>query len=143
MESPQHEDVSSMMQVEAVVQGCVNWMQSHFPCMANSKSIKAQFEDITRIVRADDETLLLGMSLLMRYVDAHSGLPGKESEVVYLVVIALHLAQKVTRDQPIFNAIHCWSWHLSGHNLSRLALALALPRDLVEICLTPYLAFSS
>ncbi|KAJ4452634.1 hypothetical protein PAPYR_13144 [Paratrimastix pyriformis] len=137
----------------------VNWMQSFFPSLANSRRLKAQLEEIANISRADDVTLMLGLSLLLRYLNAAG--PelvrehGRESEIFYIVLLSLHLAQKVTKDKPIFNGSLCkalhlrperllfnelqilqtlgWSCNLSMHDLNQLALALALPRDSLEI----------
>ncbi|KAJ4452937.1 putative actin-related protein 10 [Paratrimastix pyriformis] len=116
-----------------------------FPSLANSRRLKAQLEEIANISRADDVTLMLGLSLLLSTV-SECCWPGtragtwKESEIFYIVLLSLHLAQKVTKDKPIFNGILQtlgWSCNLSMHDLNQLALALALPRDSLEICLSP------
>ncbi|KAJ4462139.1 hypothetical protein PAPYR_1319 [Paratrimastix pyriformis] len=138
------------------------WMQVSFPALQNSRVLHSQLAECCRICRADDEILLVAFSLLVRYLEATGpellAEHPKESEIFYLVLLMLHLAQKICSDQPIFNGSLCralhlrterllfnelrilssvnWSFHLTRKDVAVLAEALQYPVAYIEFRLS-------
>ncbi|KAJ4456651.1 putative N-terminal acetyltransferase B complex catalytic subunit NAA20 [Paratrimastix pyriformis] len=141
------------------------WARCTFPTLTSSTALLTQLEDLCKALRADDDVIIVSFSFLMKYLNV-TGLEilqshTKESEVFYLILLALNLAQKSIYDAPIPNVAICeafhlkpdrmmeneckimqvldWSTSLTAEDVRRLSTTLGYPEKPLFTRLTPYL----
>eukprot|EP00708_Paratrimastix_pyriformis_P004270 GAFH01003122.1.p1 GENE.GAFH01003122.1~~GAFH01003122.1.p1 ORF type:complete len:181 (+),score=11.90 GAFH01003122.1:38-544(+) len=135
-----------------------SWARNTFPCLKNSNQLRPQFVELCKISRADDEMIILMVSLTLRYLNVVGGELLREhprdSEIFYLLVLMMHLSQKVLSDSPIFSGSLCkflhlgcdrlmsnelrvlstlgWDVHTNENDLQQLAAVLGYPPNFLR-----------
>lgn len=119
----------------ALVQECAyQWLCSLFHFQPNPVLLH-QLQQMNSVFGLDEESFLLGISIFYRYCHvAKEHLPPitTESELLYLVLLVLHVAQKFVSDVPYSNKSVCRIFQLNTQRLleNEIQILSALNWDL-------------